>query len=329
MRQVIDDYRVELDSYCGPLDLLLYLVRRHQIDLHEIPMAKLADQYLGYLGLLARIDVHVAGEFLVMAATLLQIKSALLLPASDTDQNAGDTDGQDLDPRQELVAQLLAYKRFKDAAQHLDAKRRHWQARQPCRAALAQLDEQVENLQIDLDLEDTHALDLCAAFGRILETIGTEPVHEVIDDDTPIGLHVEDILDRLGTDGPMTLQAIFVGRTRRSELIGLFLAMLELVRLKKIQIQQEHSAGTIRLQLRDEADPPEADDARQTSDSEPSADPGEYDWPTAESRLRAERRALWLQKRNITASSDQDEPASRPDEPDESLDADPDNRHSD
>src|SRR5690606_28125633 len=142
------------------------------------------------------------------------------------------------DPRYELVQQLLAYKRFKDAAYELDERRREWEARFPVRPAKREQpatagdDDEATPLE-PLDLEDVQVLDLCKAFARILDSIGQKKVHEVTYDDTPIALHAEDILDRLqrdGTGGGMTLQQIFVGRTSRSEMIGLFLAVLELVR---------------------------------------------------------------------------------------------------
>ena len=304
------DYRVELDTYSGPLDLLLLLVRRHEIDLHDIPIAQLTDQYLRHLDLLKETDVNLAGEFLVMAATLLEIKSAMLLPPAHTEDDASDAPAEVLDPRHELVQQLLAYKRFKDAAFELDQRRHDWQSRFPRRPAglgsvrgdiragevelAADGAEQASAELIEIDLEDVHVLDLCQAFAQILQSIGRGPAyHEVVYDDTPIALHAEDILDRLQRDGPLTLAAIFVGRESRSELIGLFLATLELVRQRKLSVLQEQIGGPIELQLCEpDPAPPEDHPPNQAPDwRDPQTGEVQYEWPSEELRLRAQRRA--------------------------------------
>jgi len=114
----LSDYRVQLDIYAGPLDLLLYLVRKEEVDIYDIPIAQITDQYVQTIEILKDLDIEVAGEFLVMAATLMEIKSAMLLPRVEPESlEAGDTG----DPRAELVRQLLEYKKFKDAANLLNA----------------------------------------------------------------------------------------------------------------------------------------------------------------------------------------------------------------
>ncbi len=259
-------YRVELPSYSGPLDLLLYLVRRDEIDLHDIPMAQLTQQYLHHLSLIQQIDVDLAGEFLLMAATLLEIKSAMLMPpASQTPTDSDETTAQanPLDPRYELVQQLLAYKRFKDAAGELDTRREDWEARfpvQPSKMQPVSTEDDPDNPSeaLEISLEDVSLWDLSEAFARVMESVGRGPVeHEVVVDDTPIALHAEDILDRLKRDGPMTFEAIFTGRRTRSELIGLFLAMLELVKQRAILVTQAHDSPTIQVELC----PPESQDS--------------------------------------------------------------------
>jgi segregation and condensation protein A len=325
------DYRVDLDAYSGPLDLLLFLVRRDEIDLYNIPIARLTEQYLEYLQRLQRIDVNLAGEFLVMAATLLEIKSVLVAPrAPETpeDAAAAPTPGLALDsadPRYELVQQLLAYKRFKDAAFELDDRRQNWEARyartppRPPRSATADPsdidrdyvdgadhgddappDAAPDAAPVELDLEDISVVDLCDAFARILETLGQAPLqHQVVYDDTPISLHAEDILDRLAREGVLSLQQIFEGRGR-SEAIGLFLAMLELVRQRKVRAIPEPGTEAIKLELR----PPESDAVEAAGASGTSGGAGEgprwinpatgqvdYEWPSEDARVRAERRA--------------------------------------
>jgi segregation and condensation protein A len=249
------DYRVDLEAYHGPLDLLLYLVKRHEIDLYDIPIAQLTEQYLTHLRLIEQIDMDLAGEFLVMAATLLEIKSQMLVPQAGSDESAdgssapGDANDEGLsitDPRYELVQQLLAYKKFKDAAFNLDLRWEDWQARFAATPKkFAKADETVGEVDetsggaVEIDLEDVNVLDLCAAFSRILDSIGQRTHHEVVYDDTPIALHAEDILDRLQRDGRagrLTLAQVFEGRGSRSEMIGLFLATLELVRQRRVRV---------------------------------------------------------------------------------------------
>ena len=326
------DYRVELDTYSGPLDLLLFLVHRHEIDLHDIPIAKLTEQYLRHLEVMKQINVEVVGEFLVMAATLLEIKSVMLLPPQSTPEGEEAESAELLDPRFELVQQLLAYKRFKDAAMDLDERRTQWQARFARRPARPEsrnhtgTEEGAE--RIEIDLEDVHLLDLREAFSHILESIGhSVPLHEVVLDDTPIALHVEDIVDRLGRDGPMTLQQIFVGRSGRIELIGLFLAMLELVRQRRIRIRQKRIGGEIGLELcsEEERRAPAAQEDREHDWRDPETGEIQYDWPSEEARHRAERRAALriarFKNRRFGAVGDE--------EADEIIDVDGDDEDSD
>lgn len=319
-------YRVQLDAYAGPLDLLLFLVKRHEIDLNDIPMAQLTEQYLNHLKVIDSLggaadqpmDVEKAGEFLVMAATLVEIKSAMLMPQIQAAEDEGEDDPtQDamIDPRFELVQQLLAYKRYKDASLALDERRAEWDHRFPAGAkpgtkktrGADATDADNENTSedeaaassapVELDLEDVNVMDLCSAFGRMLDAIGFTGDHEVTYDDTPISLHAEDIADRLERDGGvdgMTLAKLFVGRKSRSEMIGLFLATLELVRQRRILVVQPPVGGDIRLQLRPEADRTDLDDSDdQASRDWVNQETGEidYDWPDEATRKRAEKRA--------------------------------------
>ncbi len=293
------DYRVELEAYAGPLDLLLYLVKRHEIDLHDIPMATLTDQYLRHLEVIKAIDVERAGEFLVMAATLLEIKSQMLLPRvavaqdeqAERDESATDGLADATDPRYELVQQLLAYKRFKDAAIELEHRQEDWSRRLPVHAAAPDEPEpaDADAAPRDFELEDLDVMALCEAFANILDSIGRTRDHEVTYDDTPISLHAADIYDRLLRDGPTTLQKIFEGRTDRAEMIGLFLAMLELVRERKVKVLQERIGGAIALEAVPEDRVPTTEEPG-TDWRDPETGEVQYDWPDEEARQRAERR---------------------------------------
>lgn len=264
------EYRVELDVYAGPLDLLLYLVRRHEVDLHDIPIATITDQYLEHLKAIQRVDVDRATQFLVMAATLLEIKSAMLIPPPPADPDAeGSTDATALlDPRYELVQQLLAYKQIKDAANALADRRDLWRQRLPHRpgaqphtdAPQGSIEGEATDDGPAIDLEDADIADLCKAFIRIMDSVGHAPgPHEIVRDDTPLALHAADILDRLERDGPTTLQEIFVGRRNRAEMISLFLATLELVKQRKIRVVQDPTDPSIKLErARDEPEDAES-----------------------------------------------------------------------
>jgi len=238
----MNDYRVNLDVYNGPLDLLLYLIRREEVDIYDIPIARVTEQYVGYVQMLHGMDPNLAGEFLVMAATLMEIKTRMLLPTPPPEE--GEASDLEIDPRAELVRQLLEYKAFKDAAGDLRDAAETQSQRFPRRPAMP------ENDPKELDLEDVQIWDLLEAFNGILEAIGADkPTHQVIYDDTPIELHAEDILDRLAREGAMTFRRIFEGRTARNEVLGLFLAVLELVRLKKILARQDSNFGEICIDL--------------------------------------------------------------------------------
>lgn len=237
------DYHVKLDIYNGPLDLLLYLIRRNEVEIRDIPIARIAEQYLQYVELIKQLDIDLAGDFLVMAATLMEIKSALLLPR----EQAGEMEEDDLgDPRLELVRQLLEYKKFKDAAGELSdlASAQSGRYGRP----LTDLDRIRTDLQRvqELDLESLQIWDLFDAFNRLMQaTLAGQRGHEIYLDDTPIDLYEADILDRAQREAPITFEAVFEGRRSRLELVGLFLALLELIRLKLVRIEQEHDFKTI------------------------------------------------------------------------------------
>ncbi len=263
------EYTVRLEAFEGPLDLLLYLIRRAEVHIADIPIATITEQYLGYLGEVDRIDIDRAGEFLLMAATLIEIKSRLLAPRPKRAEGAEGDEGEanspqpEEDPRAGLVAQLLAYKRYRDAADTLEERFDEWQARYP--AGKAAIDTRslrdAMDAEDELDLEDVSIIDLVEAFNRIADTVNFERLgeHEVYDDDTPIELHAEDLVDQLERAGArgeakFAMRAIFEGR-KRLEMIGLFLAMLELVRQRRLMVRQaEDGEIAVGLRVGDEAE---------------------------------------------------------------------------
>jgi segregation and condensation protein A len=258
---------VRLDAFEGPLDLLLFLIKREEVDVHDIAVSGVTEQYLEYLRLegregLARIDIDTAGEFLVMAATLMEIKSRMLLPtAPKASHGEGQAAAED-DPRSELVRQLLEYKKYRDAADSLERRGDEWRARFGTAAAAIDDDAlrtAIEASANDTELEDLDLLDLVEAFQKITETVNFDRLgeHQVTYDDTPLELHAEDILDRLrrdaqprldGLPGEIAFVTFFKGR-RRGEMVGLFLALLELCRRRAVAFRHGED-GQLQLRVR-------------------------------------------------------------------------------
>ncbi|MDZ4756001.1 MAG: segregation/condensation protein A [Phycisphaerae bacterium] len=257
-----DDYQVRLSSFQGPLDLLLYLIRRAEVAIEDIPIHEITSQYFAFLKQISHVDIDGAGEFLVMAATLIEIKSRTLAPRPEgsTDDDARASGHDDGDPRAELVQQLLAYQRFRTAAEDLDRLRHEYANRWAARirpgelpdGAMPSVDEEIE-----LELEDAHILDLFETYERIISAIDLTRLgeHRVAYDDTPITLHQTDLLDRLRRMPlhKLTLRSVFEGRTR-GEMIGLFLATLELARQRQVLIRQDELTHDIELELNPDDD---------------------------------------------------------------------------
>ena len=234
------DYRVNLEVFAGPLDLLLYLVRKEEVDIYDIPIARITGQYLHYVEMLKNLDIDLAGDFLVMAATLMHIKSAMLLPKTDTEH----FDSDDLaDPRAELIRQLLEYKKFKDAANLLGASADEAKSRFARPAAI------IERLKGDdepaIDIEQVSLWNLLEAFDSVMAATGQAVDISHITDETPIDLYQIEILHRLQTEGPMPFERIFEARANRFVMVGLFLALLELIRERLIWAEQAESSGDI------------------------------------------------------------------------------------
>ena len=227
------DYLVALDTFHGPLDLLLHLVKRHEVDVLDIPIAKLADQFLEYMDTVRELDVELAGDFLVMAATLMELKSRSLLPVEVV---AEDEEADD--PRRELVRQLLEYRKFKDAAAALE------DAAEVESTRFARIAPE-EPKPTTTPVKPVELWDLVAAFGRLMrETQALRPT-AVIVDDTPQHIYEASILDRVRADGRVAFRDLFTPPFHKSRLIGLFLAVLELTKLRQVWLDQPDPFGEI------------------------------------------------------------------------------------
>ncbi len=226
------DYRINLDVFSGPLDLLLYLVRKEEVDIYDIPIATVAEEYIRYIDMMKTFDIEVAGDFLVMAAMLMEIKSAMLLPREQTESAEQDIN----DPRHELIRQLLEYKKFKDAANMLNLSA---QTMQQKFARSSNIINRLEpKTEPELDLEQITVWDLLSAFDAMMKATGNLMDISHITDDTPIDLYQIEILHRLQTEGAMSFTKIFEGKKNKLVMIGLFLGVLELVREKLIAAEQ-------------------------------------------------------------------------------------------
>jgi segregation and condensation protein A len=235
---------VHLDQYDGPLDLLLDLIRKQQIDIRDIPIATITSQYLAYLDQAREMDLDIGAEFVFMAATLIHIKSRLLLPVDPALQKEGETAE---DPREELVQRLLEHQRFKDAAEMLQQKRiieeNVWSNPQMKHFVSEAGDADDPGLAVGL-------FDLIKAFGEVLERIKTRPVIEIQDEEISIGdmvLHVRSLLDAAKTDKPVFILRVMEQQRSRRAMICLFLAVLEMVKSQSVVVLQADLFGEIAL----------------------------------------------------------------------------------
>lgn len=230
------EFRVDLSIFRGPLDLLLYLVRKHEVEIVDIPIALITQQYLEYLSVLEQLDVDAVGEFLTMAAMLIEIKSQQVLPRSDEIEEPMD------DPREELVRRLLEYKKFRDAASILEERSRHWQQHYP--RLENDLPSQQRNLA-DEPIQEVELWDLVSAFARVLRTNEISRPSAIVYDETPIQVHMSRIWNLLGQRGRLAFSELFDTGMHKSRLVGIFLAVLELVRHHHVLLDQNTLFGEI------------------------------------------------------------------------------------
>lgn len=241
-----DDYNVRLDVFEGPLDLLLYLIKKEEVDIYDIPIEKICGQYNEYLNLMRMLDLNIAGEFLVMSATLMLIKSRMLLPVEERPALEEDED----DPRLDLVRQLVEYKKFKDAA-----------------GVLEELEESQQNVffpegeHVSLDkdaglsLRDVSMFDLLSSFSEILRRSEKEDLQEIFTERYTVADKVDYLMNEVVRKGKrQSLHGLFRGMRSRSEMVCTFLAILELIRLKQIRAAQEEGGFTDIVLLKAEDD---------------------------------------------------------------------------
>ncbi len=235
-----DAPRIRIAQFEGPLDLLLYLIRRDQVDIHDLPIAPITRSYMEYIELLRELNLDVAGEFMVMAATLIHIKSKMLVPVNPTEAQGGDQAEED--PRDELVRRLLEFQRYKEAAGLL-----HQQAQ--IRAATWTRPDSVLPKFDDAGQEmlDAGLFDLVAAFKELLDRRKTLLAHEVEPQGKSVELRMDEIMGFVREGESVEFMALFETERTKADMIVTFLALLELIRLKRIKVYQRDVFGAIRI----------------------------------------------------------------------------------
>lgn len=229
-------YEIKLDIFEGPLDLLLYLIKKNEIDIYNIPIAIITEQYLEYIDVMKSLNLDVAGEYLVMAATLIHIKSKMLLPVHD------DTEDEE-DPREALARQLLEYQTFKEAALTLDT--RDILGRDVFKRGYDHEDE-VDNERI---LEEMSIFELVEAFRTIIASIKSDELIEIDVERMSLSDKINEIMDRLTIEKVITFSELLGPLNDKIQIIYTFLALLELVKLRLVKAYQSEPFGTIRIFL--------------------------------------------------------------------------------
>jgi len=234
---VQDDYRVNLEVFEGPLDLLLYLIKKNDLDIYDIPISFILEEYLRYLDSLKEMNIDLAGEFLLMAADLTHIKSRMLLPGEGIEGDDADEEG---DPRADLVRRLLEYQRYKEASEKL--VERPMLNRDVFIKQQSVRDEHI----VDAPLEG-EVFDLITAFSKMLQRVPKSKVHEVTIDRISVNEKIFQLIDRIKKDATVTLEELLPDPLTRYDIVITFLAILEMARLKIIKVYQGGVHDNIRL----------------------------------------------------------------------------------
>ena len=236
----MEDYKVELENYAGPLELLLHLIKENEMDVLNISIARVTEQYLAYIKAMALLDLNVAGEYLVLAARLVEIKSRELLPG----EPLGDEE-EDGDPRDELVRHLLLYQKVREVALELSSRRASWGDRfvlhAPAPVAAGE--------PADPPLLPVGLWELVSAFQKILRETGAGLDRHIEYKDIPVKRYMELILERLHRESPVPFRGFLPGELTKLVVIGLFLACLELVKMSRVLLVQDRDFGEISLAL--------------------------------------------------------------------------------
>jgi segregation and condensation protein A len=238
------NFKIDTSQFRGPIDLLLFLVRRNEVELGSIGLAEITNQYLQFLEVLKEIDIDSVGDFVDIASQLLEIKTRWALP-----HPAGDEDFAEIDPRQDLVQRLLMYKQYKDASILLEEQAADWQKRYSRISAdpIVRASEFSEQ-----PIEEVELWDLVSAFGRVLRDNLPKPEESIVYDETPIQVYMLRIHERLVTESTILFSTLFEPGMHKSAMVGIFLAVLELARHHNVTTKQTDLHGEIEIGPGDE-----------------------------------------------------------------------------
>ena len=233
------EFKVELDVFSGPLDLLLYLVKKHEVDVADVPLAAVAAEFVAYLDVLEALALDEVGEFVELASVLLEIKARALVPRPEEAEEPVDL------PREDLVRRLLEYKQYRDAASMLEDRARRQESRFPRHHG----DEPAAAAgTAPAPIADVHVWDLVGAMSRVLARREKRRPRQIVHDDTPIETHMNRIEALVAEQGRVAFTALFDDDMPRSRVVGIFLAVLELVRRGRLGTRQERLFDEIWLQ---------------------------------------------------------------------------------
>ncbi len=236
---ILTDYRIDLGQYAGPLDLLLYLVRRHEVDICEVSLAKVTMDFQHYMEMLELLDFDFIGEFVVVASTLLEIKSREVLPVQE---EATEEDVVDDEPGAGLIGKLLEYRRYKEATKALEDRAAEWLERYP---RLSNDRPDVQRDRAEDKIREVELWDLVSALSRVVRIPVAEQEGTIRLDETPIGIFQERIREAIVEQGRAAFSAFFDGEKNQSRIAGIFLAILELIRHEDYRAEQPVDFGEI------------------------------------------------------------------------------------
>jgi len=237
----MSEYKVKFEVFEGPLDLLLYLIKKEEVDIYEVNLTKLATQFIEYIEMMREFDLEIAGEFLVMASTLMYIKSRELLPVDQRTETEGEDEGED--PRWELIRQLVAYKKFKDAAVQLQVLETRQEGIFPRVPGRLEFEDSTP-----LPKPDVSIFDLLNAVNGVLKRFSTrEDSREIFEDKWTVSEKIEFLVVLVRNRGRVKFSELFAAATSRSEVVCTFLALLELMRLKQLVCSQPEAFGEIEI----------------------------------------------------------------------------------
>lgn len=233
------EFKVDLDVFSGPMDLLLYLVKKHEVDVTEVPIAAIAAEFVAYLDVLEGLAIEQVGEFVDLASVLLEIKARALVPRPEETEEPVEL------VREDLVQRLLEYKQFRDAATLLEDRARLWELRFARQAA----DEPAGRAgPAEVAIADVHVWDLVGAMARVMAKREKRRPRQIVHDDTPIETHAARIEALVAEQGRVAFTSLFDDDMPRSRIVGIFLAALELVRRGKLSTRQEQLFDEIWLE---------------------------------------------------------------------------------